>query len=113
MKVSTRMLILTKKNKASSLSRIDREETVIIGQPIGVKTFEEIKAMFKNINEQYRIILLNNNVWKLNMADITSSRNLSLELQNKEYQWYTNENKMERSSHGKGNSQYRRERRDH
>lgn len=106
-----------KKRKASTSPLIDKEAATCSGNPvaltavkkitttpspppiniIGITTYGEIKELLKENKNNYKITSLNNNVWKINMPDIESYRNLSAKLNQSGIQWFTFENKIERT----------------
>lgn len=64
---------------------------------IGVHDFSKIQNILKIIpNKNYKIIALNNDVWKINTPDSDSYRALVKKLKDDGIQWYTFENKQER-----------------
>lgn len=77
---------------------------------IGIKSNREILKNLKNFMQNYKFTSMNN-VWKINMPGVESYRKISIELNNKRYQWYTYEDiekiyleifqKLERSEHPK------------
>lgn len=62
-----------------------------------VDKFSVIHAIMKEVTEkEYKLVSLNNNVWKVNMPDPDGYRKLSTVLNDKGLQWYTYEDKNTR-----------------
>lgn len=59
----------------------------------GIDDYGKIKEIMVNFQCDYKIVSLNNNIWKINMPDSNSYRELSTVLNNKGHEWYTYENK--------------------
>lgn len=64
---------------------------------INIHEFETIQNILKDIpKENYKIVALNNNMFKVNLTDESTYRNLVNTLNVGNYQWFTYENKNER-----------------
>lgn len=63
----------------------------------GVSTYAELKEVIVKANlKNYKVIALNNNIWKVNTANPDDYRLLSSTLNEEKIQWHTYENKINR-----------------
>lgn len=86
----------------SNQQRQDKPQTSIERQPppiniSGILTYAELKNVLDKANlTNYKVIALNNNIWKINTADPDGYRSLSSTLNDEKIQWHTYENKNNR-----------------
>jgi len=64
---------------------------------VGVTEFANIQSIMKAVsNKEYKVVSLNNNVWKINTQDPDSYRALATKLNEEGKEWYTYEDKNNR-----------------
>lgn len=61
-----------------------------------ISDFSRIQLLEPLSETTYKITILNNDVWKINVPDLDSYRMLAHKLNTEKVQWYTYENKNER-----------------
>lgn len=61
---------------------------------VGVNDFNKIRSLMTSVTtKEYKMVSMNNNVWKINTTDIESYRTLTKKLTEEQYEWYSFENK--------------------
>lgn len=87
----------TEKNGETKDGQANKEKLPPPINILGIKNHSEIQAIMKVVTDQdYKITAMNNDVWKINTANSTAYRNLTMKLNIDRHQWYTFENKNDR-----------------
>lgn len=64
---------------------------------IGITEYATIQSLMKSVTtKEYRVVSLNNNIWKINTTDIETYRALAAKLTEEGKEWYTYEDKNDR-----------------
>lgn len=64
---------------------------------VGIKDYRTVNDVVKSITDKdYKLVALNNDVWKINVQDSDTYRTLTMKLNAEKFQWFTYENKIDR-----------------
>ena len=88
----------SKLNKAEN-SHKKEKNTLKPPPPINISNVDNIhtiRELLKSVSQEYKLLSMNNNVWKINLPDSDSYRKLCNILNEKGHQWYTYEDKNTR-----------------